>query len=205
VDWKDPANAQKSRDSRYLKKILTAAEIEFVRGSRNPDVTLWSLWACKETAYKVISKSSASAAFLPRRWPVKLNQEAFTPVDGEIVIPEQNKVFVQLLIAESYVHCIGSDNLSVLGKIIRGVDRLPPSEEEKIVDPSQFGRTCLIRRLAVLDNLNFAALSIRRTQKDGELQPPCVYLDNKEAPFDISLSHDGQFTAYAFIKKSGLI
>jgi hypothetical protein len=202
VDWKDPANAKKSRNSRYLKKILTAAEIEFVRQSQNPDATLWSLWVCKETAYKVIRKSSTGAAFLPRHWPVKLNHQAFAPVDGEIVIPGQNTVFVQLLIAESYVHCIGSDNLSVLDKIVRGVERLPPSEEEKIVDPSQFGRECLIRRLAVLDSLNFTSLSIRRTEKDGELQPPCVYLDNKKAPFDISLSHDGQFTAYAFIKKS---
>jgi hypothetical protein len=201
VDWKDPANAQKSRDSRYLKKILTAAEIEFVRSSRNPDISLWSLWACKETAYKVIRKYSTGAAFLPRRWPVKLNSQDFTPIEGEIVISGKTTVFVQLLITENYIHCIGSDNLSVLGKIIQGIDRLPPSENEKIADPSQFGRTCLIRRLATYDNLNFAALTIRRTQEDRELQPPGVYLDNKRAPFDISLSHDGQFTAYAFLRE----
>jgi hypothetical protein len=77
---------------------------------------------------------------------------------------------------------------------------VPLSGENELVDPSSFGRECLLLRLATAENLNFTALSIRRTIEDGELQPPCVYLDDKEALFDISLSHDGKYTAYAFIK-----
>jgi len=41
-------------DSRFLKKTLTDEEIEIVNLSRNPDTALWSFWACKEAAYKVI-------------------------------------------------------------------------------------------------------------------------------------------------------
>jgi hypothetical protein len=200
VDWKDPANAGKSRDSRYLKKILTAAEIKQVYDSRNPDVALWSLWACKETAYKVIRKTNPRAAFLPLRWTVKLNGRDFAPANGKIIIPGESPVFVQLLITGNYVHCVGSDDLSVLGKIIQGIDRLPSSAKQKTIDPSQFGRACLIRKLASLNNSNSSALTIRRKKKEGELQPPQVYRNNKKAPFDISLSHDGKFTAYAFIK-----
>jgi hypothetical protein len=200
VDWKDPANAGKSRDSRYLKKILTAAEIKQVCESRNPDVTLWSLWACKETAYKVIRKSTPGASFLPLRWTMKLNHRDCFAADGKIVIPGEPSIFVQLLITESYVHCVGSDDLSALGKIVQGIERLPPPQRHKIIDPSQFGRVCLIRKLASLNNLNSSALTIRRTEKEGELQPPHVYQGNSKAPFDISLSHDGKFTAYAFIK-----
>jgi hypothetical protein len=150
----------------------------------------------------VIRKFSTAAAFLPRLWPVTLNLRTFAPIDGEINIPGQNKIFVQLHIADGYVHCIGSDNLSVLDKIIQGVNLLPSSEEENIVDPSQFGRACLIRRLAASENLDSSALTIRRTKKAGELQPPRVYLNNKQAPLEISLSHDGRFTAYAFLRKS---
>jgi hypothetical protein len=58
---------------RYLKKILTVAEIEFILGADNPDAALWSLWACKETAYKIARKISAAAAFLPCRWNARLN------------------------------------------------------------------------------------------------------------------------------------
>jgi phosphopantetheinyl transferase (holo-ACP synthase) len=68
VDLKEPANAGKSGDSRFLKKILTDAEIKFVKNADNPDTALWSLWACKETAYKAIKKSFPDTAFVPRRW-----------------------------------------------------------------------------------------------------------------------------------------
>jgi phosphopantetheinyl transferase (holo-ACP synthase) len=73
VDLREPANAGKSRNSRFLKKILTNAEIEFVQNAKDPDATLWSLWACKETAYKVIKKYCLDAAFLPRQWTVIFN------------------------------------------------------------------------------------------------------------------------------------
>jgi len=32
------------------KKILTDAEIEICKNAENPDMALWSLWACKETS-----------------------------------------------------------------------------------------------------------------------------------------------------------
>jgi phosphopantetheinyl transferase (holo-ACP synthase) len=199
VDWKDPANAKKSRDSRYLKKILANAEIEFVQDAENPDVALWSLWACKETAYKVIRKSHAGAPFLPRQWSVKLNQPDKIFMEGEVIIPGGNNVCVQLYSAESYVHCIGSDNLSDLDKIIWGIDSVPQTGAGKNVEPSLFGRECLSRKLTDIYHLNFRDVEIRRAKKGRELQPPHLYYENKKAHFDISLSHDGNFVAFSFI------
>jgi len=96
VDLKEPANAGKSRDSRFLKKILTDAEIEFVRNAENPEAALWSLWACKETAYKVIKKSSPDIAFIPRRWPAVFTRFESECSEGEVVIPEKGLVFIRL-------------------------------------------------------------------------------------------------------------
>ena len=69
------------------------------------------------------------------------------------------------------------------------------------VEPSLFVRECLSRRLADIYHLNFREMEIRRAKKGSELQPPYLYYENKKAPFDISLSHDGQFVAYAFLKQ----
>ena len=199
VDLQHPANAQKSRDSRYLKKILAPVEIEFVQDAENPDRALWALWACKETAYKVISKSSARASFLPRHWLVHLNQTDSMWAQGEVILPEENNVFVQLFCPEDYVHCIGADNLPDLDKIIWGVESLPEIVSGENVEPSLFVRDCLSRRLADIYQLNFGEIAIRRVPKGRELQPPYLYYENKKAPFDISLSHDGQSVAYAFL------
>ena len=164
-------------------------------------MALWSLWTCKETAYKVISKSYADAPFLPRHWRIKLNQPGEMFVEGEVILLGGSTVFVQLYSSESYVHCIGSDSLPDLEKIIWGVDPVPQTATGENVEPSLFVRERLCLRLADLYQLNFREMEIRRAKKGRELQPPYLYYQNKKAPFDISLSHDGQFVAYAFIKQ----
>ncbi len=110
VDLREPANAGKSQDSRFLKKILTNAEIEFVQHAENPDAALWSHWAGKETAYKVIKKSYPDAAFLPRQWQVTFNKTKSTHSEGEVVIPGKGRVYIRLFSNPQYVHCIGSDS-----------------------------------------------------------------------------------------------
>jgi phosphopantetheinyl transferase (holo-ACP synthase) len=222
VDWQDPANAKKSWDLPYLKKILTPAEIGFVHTDENSDLALWSLWGCKETAYKVIRKSNAGAAFLPRQWSViradlsirkgqkrrgggpslPLNQSQCTQTAGKVILPGKDAVFVQCFATADYVHCIGSDDIDALDKIIWRVELVPTAEHGKNADPSLFVRQQLAQRLADNYHLNLRDLEIRRAKKDGELQPPCVYLTHAKAPFDISLSHDGQFVAYAFLHQS---
>jgi len=193
VDLKEPANAGKSKDSRFLKKILTNAEIEFVQNAGDPDAALWSHWACKETAFKVIKKSRPDAAFLPRRWQVIFNKTQSKYSEGEVIVPGKGSVYIRLFSNLQYVHCVGVDVLTALDKLIWNVDDLP--EKEKI-NPSLYLRYCLGQSLARHFSLNFHHIKIKRTRKNGELQPPRVYVDGRETNIDISLSHDERFVAY---------
>jgi 4'-phosphopantetheinyl transferase superfamily len=234
VDLREPANAGKSRNSRFLKKILTNAEIEFVQNAKDPEATLWSYWACKETAYKVIKKSCLDAAFLPRQWTVNFNparlgiprlqpEEGFavargrsryyceptapaggstksqsTYSNGEVIIPRKNRVYIHLFSNPQYVHCVGSDNITALDKLIWSVDILPEGKDGKNIDPSFFSRNCLGQDLAQYFSLNFHNIKIKRARENGELQPPRVYVSGRKTNIDISLSHDGRFVAYAY-------
>jgi phosphopantetheinyl transferase (holo-ACP synthase) len=195
VDLRQPANAGKSGNLRVLKKILTGNEIEYVTNADKTDVALWSLWACKETAYKVIKKIIPAAAFLPRQWMVIFKKSTSTHSEGEVIIPGKEKVFVRLDVNSRYVHCVGSDNISVLDKSIWSIDVLPEKEKN---NPSFYSRYRLGQHLAKHFSLNVHHVKIKRTREKGELQPPRVYVDNGEADIDISLSHDGRFVAYAF-------
>jgi hypothetical protein len=194
VDLKEPANAGKSRDSRFLKKILTDAEIEFVRNAENPEAALWSFWACKETAYKVIKKSFPDAAFTPRRWQTVFHQSRSELSQGEVIIPEKGGVFIRLFSNPQYVHCVGADNFKALDKLIWSVDAVP----EEVINQSIFLRHCLGQTLAQYFSLNFHQIKIKRKRENGELQPPRVYVDGRKTDIDISLSHDGRFVAYTF-------
>ena len=197
VDIREPANAGKSRNSRFLKKILTTAEIEFIQNAENPDAALWSHWACKETAYKVIKKSCFDAAFLPRQWQVFFKKSQSTYSDGEVTIPGEDRVYIRLFSNHDYVHCIGSDCFMALDKLIWRVDALP--EKEKI-NPSLFLRNCLAQSLAKHFSLNFHHIKIKRTRENGVLQPPRVYVNGSKTDINISLSHDGRFVAFSFYR-----
>jgi phosphopantetheinyl transferase (holo-ACP synthase) len=199
VDLTNQVNASKHLDLRFLKKILTDAEIELVSTAQNPAIALWSFWSCKETAYKVMKKVSADIAFLPRQWKVKISKTANGYEKGEVSIVGQFVIFTRLFISDQYVHCIGSDDFRELDKAIWSVNGLPDGKDGEKIDPSIFVRDCLIRRVAECFHLDHSHLEVRRIKNGGELQPPCIYLDNNKYPIDISLSHDGNFVAYSFI------
>jgi hypothetical protein len=176
--------------------------MEIVREAENPDITTWLLWACKETAYKVLKKSSSGLVFRPRCWQVMLTKPMSSYGEGEVIADEAKTIFVQVYLADAYVHCIGSDELSALNKIVWEVNLLPTAGTGTNISPSAFGRKCLLARLANTYSLNTESMDIRRAGQGGELNEPCLYLNGSKAPFDISLSHDGQFVACAFIKQS---
>jgi len=203
VDLREPANTGKSQDSRFLKKILTDVEIDFVKNAENSDEALWSFWACKETAYKVIKKTFPGIAFLPRQWQVTFGKTKSKKSDGLVKVPDTGDVYIRLFSNPDYIHCVGTDKLAVPDKIICGVENLPDEE----TDPSLFSRFCLAQSLAERFSLNFHQIKIKRTRTKGELQPPRVYIDGRKTDIDISLSHDGRFVAYAvtFLNKKNSI
>jgi phosphopantetheine--protein transferase-like protein len=195
VDLREPVNAGKSESSRFLKKILTDAEIEFIKKMERSQAALWSLWACKEAAYKVKNKSFPDIPFIPRRWQVVFNKRKSKYSDGEVIIPGKGSVYIRLFSNLEYVHCVGADSFAVLDKLIWSVEALP---EEKEINPSLFLRDCLREKLANNFSLNFHDIKIRRTEKNSEFQWPRVYIGGRETDIDISLSHDGRFVAYAY-------
>jgi phosphopantetheinyl transferase len=199
VDLKEPGNTRKSRDLHFLKKILTDAEIEFVQSAENSDKALWSCWAYKETAYKIIKKSRGHAAFLPCQWSVIFKKSKSTYIDGEITAPSAPTVYLRLLSCAGYVHCVGTDCRDALEKIICNVVALPQQDKGEKPDASLFLRECLTQDLARYFHLKSSDININRIKENGELQPPYLFVSGKKSDIDISLSHDGQFVAYAFL------
>ena len=57
VDLSRERTRGKGSDERFLARVLTPAEAERVREAPDPDVELWTLWACKEAAFKIHSKA----------------------------------------------------------------------------------------------------------------------------------------------------
>ena len=208
-------------DLRFLKKILTDIEIEKVRGCENPDALLWSIWACKEAAYKVLKKQTDDAVFIPRRWSVHFRKplplaeaqgigfskrflQIHPPAEfyaGDVMIEGKNAFPFYLFSSLFYVHSLVADRFDVLDKAIWRIEILPEGRAQEDRDPSSFGRSCLIHDLSEFLRVDPHQVEIRRVSRnERELLPPTVYLQGVPAAnVDISLSHDGQLVSYAFV------
>ncbi|MHB8136947.1 MAG: 4'-phosphopantetheinyl transferase family protein [Smithellaceae bacterium] len=196
-------------DLRFLKKILTDTEIEQIHYSGNPEAALWSFWACKEAAYKVIRKKNNRAAFVPRRWSVRyqISPDSHDSLhhlpegckDGEVAVSGSGNVHVRLFTFPSYVHCTATDTPEAMNRIVARVDGLPELENPQLVDPSSFVRLRLSRCLA--DNLFLPEESMRivRKKKNDGLGQPLLYISGIQSDIDISISHDGRYVSYAYL------
>ena len=71
-------------------------KLNLLKTRKSPEAALWSLWACKEAAYKVIKKSFPDILFIPRRWQVVFNKLQSKYSDGEVIIPGKGSVYIRL-------------------------------------------------------------------------------------------------------------
>ncbi len=186
-------------DSRFPKKVLTVSEIEFVQNAQNPARALWSFWACKETAYKIIKKIRPDASFLPRQWVVCLSPPARHFIDAIVLVSENQTIYSRLFLDDDYVHCVGSEVVTALDDVICEVIKLPVVKDGKAENTRSFLRECASRKIAQQFHLNPSDLIIERKQAGGEMSPPYVLKGDSRLTIDISLSHDGRFGAYTFL------
>jgi hypothetical protein len=200
VDLTDSGNMGKSRDKRFLQRVFTEAERACITAAAAPDVILWALWAAKETAYKVVRKIDPSVASTPRLYPVVMSPDEHDPARSGMVYTPQGPVVIRVAIAPDHLHCIGATPLpGILDHVLWDVERLCQAEDGGDPDPSLAVRRLAGRRLAALLDVSEADIAIRRCQDIDQWAPPAPYLGEKSVPFDLSLSHDGAFVAYAMI------
>lgn len=193
---------KKSADLRYLKKILTSVEIENVHHADNPDCTLAALWACKESAFKALKKKFGGLAFRPARFCAQIHPIADGLKEGRVIVPDEKEVFVRVYTADDFVHCIGVDEFSYLDNAVWGVERMSPLSDLAHIDLSMYGRRCLLQNIADNYSLDLADMKIIRKQLRRDLKPPSLYVNGRKSLFDISLSHDGQYVAFAYLDNS---
>ena len=208
MDLRDPQNVGKSQNTRFINRVFTPDEQKLISNASKQDTMLWSLWAGKETAYKVISKSYPSAVSVPRSYRVSFDfaEETNKSVDffaaddavtGFVDTP-YGKVYIKIFITSDYVHCIGTASTEEIDSLVWHVDRISPDSEALPDYESMFVRKALKEHLADYIDQKPEDIEIRREKGSNGLMPPFVYISGRKARMDISLSHDGMFTAHAF-------
>ncbi len=212
MDLRHPDAWNKNRDERFVKRVLLYQEQCLIRSESNPDLTLWVLWAAKETAYKIVSKSHPAVHSGPLKYAVHLIESAplvsskadirsrylFCSVETPV-----GPVRVDVMAVPDYVHAFGCQGDQSRGGTLHlkifGLGQHSCQEQLE----SLMVRKALFRYLSRFWQIDSGRIGIRREQGVRGLGPPKLYVDGSRIQADISLSHHGRYGAFAVFAAAG--
>ncbi len=193
VDLHDPESRPEALHPRFDTRVFTPDEQEALRASASPHPLRWTLWAAKESAYKVAKKLDSAVRFLPKDFEVR--RIARGGEGGSVVVHETGPFDVRLDRTDEWVRAVATihaaDAPSTHRLVCDGIERLEASG----ADPSRS-----VRELAC------AALGSRMNVGPGQVRIaadrgiPVALWRNRRLPVDLSLSHHGRFVAWAWGK-----
>ena len=203
VDLGSPHVTGKSRDEKFLRRVLTPEEQEAVLQSADPDVLLQVYWTAREAAYKAIARSNPTVSSAPRRYRVFLDdpeeESAFT---GHVRTPAET-VFIRGYRNREYVHCLGAVSFADVEKIHCGVGKAllkaGPDYCRSSAAVSRAARTLAKEKIAAILPVPVGHILIKKSPLRNGVSFPEIFINKKKINIPISLSHDGRFVAFAMV------
>lgn len=216
VDMKDERNLNRSGQKRFLDKLFTPSEQQLIATSDMPDHMVWVLWSIKESAYKVINRSTGIRSYAPLSYEVQLKSAlikgklkvfSLKIMDGKNVSDVEFldssitvsglKLFAKTLVAENFIHSLASSELSYLNLIKWKVEKTAETRPER---QSHTIKELAKKHIAQNKKIELSEISILTDGVIGNSGPPLVQIKNKFTDkIDLSLSHDGPYLAYSYV------
>jgi phosphopantetheinyl transferase (holo-ACP synthase) len=206
VDLDAPALRGKTAHARFLERVLAPSEREAVLAATDPHRALWTAWAAKEAAYKVVTKLRGEA-------PVFVHRSFVT--ERETVTFEGARIPFRVVGVDPALHVVaaaGADPGSVAVGLARVDERGAPWDAplqrllgrftEREADAVHSRASAAVRlgaRAALAAALDVAERRLEIVCAPGFAgrRPPNVLLDGRAAPADVSLSHHGGWIGWA--------
>ncbi len=180
VDLTDPHVARHHENERFVARVCAAEERARVVTARD----LWSLFAAKEAAYKVLVKVGGAPGFGHRAIRVAPGLDRVTWGNWRLELAVTGDI--------DHVHAVAwTDGARPIARVARTAQ-----------DPSEGARTVLRELVAAAIGCDPEELAVIRDLAPGSWDgygPPRVVRGGAPVEADVSLSHDGSFVAAAVI------
>lgn len=184
VDLKQESIQLYWKRGRYLDKVFTEAEQEFIALSENHHHMFWLLWSMKETAYKCHVQYHGTRFFNPKK--LKCNYEISSGL-GLITIDEYCYHTITKH-TDNYVYTEVSSNIDDIKSAIY------KSEKPIYETQSRSLKLSLLQSISKQKQIPIQQLHI----KTSNIGIPQVFRRVDKLPICLSLTHCGRFSAYTF-------
>ncbi len=182
VDLCEPGNVGKHQDARFVDRVFTRGEQALIKSSPEPDRVLWSLWAAKESVYKIEARLNPESIFAHRRFELGVVNPGLD--SGEMVY--QGRFYqINWVQQPGYIHAWA-----------HRAGTNPRLYQLVAVIAEPVSETVRERAVGLLSSLGFDKATIVG-------RPPVVLLDGQVTDFGISLSHDGAYGAVLLSVRTG--
>lgn len=188
----------KSRDHRFVKKILSDNEQEVFSKSHNPDTLLWSFWAAKESAYKALARYNPFISIAPKNYETTwCHSSSSNVMTGVVRTPVQNLTVFCYHDREKVCSLCFLPHGTSPSVLVTGFHRLNGDVDHGATTTAQ---SRFIRDKARLSIADYTENPLHHISiiKPPHKEAPLVTIRRKLSNIVLTLSHDGRFTFYAW-------
>lgn len=182
----------RSGDARFLSRICSANEQTLLSGQDDRERALWTLWALKESTYKLEYRLWRHRRFAPKRYICQSWMAGKTGLPEQACLETPQGRYVGRIIQHGeYVHALVAQTPALLDQLSCAAVRLPST-------PPRLQSLAL--RAAAQQALRVAKQSVTvRISPAGQEDIPQVWLQGDQPGPMLSLSHHGAWGAYVFV------
>lgn len=204
VDLRDPDSDARTHPHRFDERVFSPAEQRLIRRRPEASQLRWRLWAAKEAAFKAARRRDGTTVFSPPRFEVELSTEDEGRVTHRREGHAPQHFDLRWWHADGAVHAVASAEGVLTSAdptaLIHGLRRLRPDQVgDAVTTGGEWGASLAVRELAreqlgAVFDVPSDALEIR---KQGRV--PVLWLDDRPVAADLSLSHHGEWIAFAYL------
>lgn len=184
VDLDDPETAAEGLNPRFDARVFSNDELERIAAAEDSRRLRWTLWAAKESAYKLCKRKDATAIFAHARFETALDDSGH----GYVRLGDWTCA-VQVTCQMAQIHAVATAEYDDRKRVVSCVQKI--SREN---DPSLKVRRLAIESVARSIGIDRESVTITT----GADRVPRLHLDGSIHGF-LSLSHHGSLVAFAWM------
>ncbi|WAC00939.1 4'-phosphopantetheinyl transferase superfamily protein [Lacinutrix neustonica] len=184
VDLEQAATDSNWKRPRFLDKVFTQQEQDYIFSAEDPHQRVWLLWSMKEAAYKVQVQQFGTRFFNPKRLECKL-----LSIKKGLVSIGDDTYFTRSEITKDYIYTIAKQDKAQKVNTSMFKTEYPAYKTQSDTLKHNF-----LKAISKKEGVAFETLDIKKTAAGV----PQVFSNALKLSTSFSLTHCGRFSGFAY-------